>query len=160
MMIMATVCQDIDLLAFNGQSVSLLRTLTLVLQALRKLKKQQTLFITVSTQHLYLHNHADNSVPMKIASWNPTTFAPFLHRYHSELNGKPTVFVKDVIPEKSDFQQLTDVLLTSLNLQQVDKIKATYNPDLPTSCTDFDVNTTQSDVLAHHNLYIKNGYYC
>jgi hypothetical protein len=53
---------------------------------------------------------------MEIASWDPTAFALFLHPYHSELNGKPTVFVKDTAPEKSDIDKLADVILASLHL--------------------------------------------
>ena len=159
--IVATVCQDIDLSAWNGRSNFLLRTPGSVTQALRvaKREKYKTFYVLVSTHHLFLLDHKNSSAPMEIASWDPTAFAPFLHRSHSELNRRPTSFVKDVIPAKSDIQQLTDVLLASLNLQQAEKIKATNDLALPPSRTDFDVTTTPPDVLARHNLYTKNGYY-
>ena len=144
---MATVCQDIDLSGDNGRTESLLRTPGSVTQALRVAKKNRfkTLYILVSTQHLFLLDHENSGTPLGLDSWNPTAFAPFLVPRHRELNAKPSIFVKDILKEKSDIEKLADIICGLHLSQQPEMIKATTNPDLPTSCTDFDVTTTPMD---------------
>ena len=67
--------------------------------------------------------------------------------------------MKDIIAEKSDIEKLADIICGLHLSPQPDRIKATINPDLLTSRTDFDVTTTPVDVQARHFLYTKDDYY-